>query len=70
MEQEARENTSAGTRETGQKTTDVMVVDLESYVNVEINMEKNGISEVGPGIFGISQGLCDVFSCSLLKSLG
>lgn len=69
MEQEAQENTSAGTRETGQKMTDVMVVDLESYVNVEI-MEKNVISEVGHGISGISQGLCDVFSCSLLKCFG
>lgn len=62
MEQEARENTSAETRETGQKMTDIMVVDFESYVNVEINMEKNnGISEVGHGISGISQGLCDIF---------
>ncbi|XP_028440820.1 SHC SH2 domain-binding protein 1 [Perca flavescens] len=55
MEQEARENSSAGTRTTGDEMTD-MVVDLESYVKVELDMEKKRI-EVGHNVSGITQAL-------------
>ncbi|XP_063736606.1 SHC SH2 domain-binding protein 1 isoform X2 [Eleginops maclovinus] len=48
MEQEALETPSAGTSNLGTEMTDIMVVDLESFVHVEIDMENNnGISEVG-----------------------
>ncbi|KAA8577401.1 hypothetical protein FQN60_000140 [Etheostoma spectabile] len=56
MEQEARENSSAGTRKTGDEMTDIMVVDLESYVKVELDMEKERI-EVGQNVPGITQAL-------------
>lgn len=46
MEQEAEGNLSAGTRTTGNEMADI--VDLDSYVNVELGMEKNNvISEFG-----------------------
>ena len=60
MEQEARENSSAGTRKTGDEMTDI-VVDLESYVKVELDMEKKRI-EVGRNVSGITQGPCHVES--------
>lgn len=60
MEQEARENTSAETGETGKKMTDIIVVDLDSYINIEIDMEKNN-DEVGPGMPEITQGLSCLF---------
>lgn len=68
MEQDAGANPSAGTRETGNEMTDIVVVDLESYVNVELDMEKNnGSSVVGHKVSGVTQGLSHGFSCSLLK---
>lgn len=62
LEQETRGNQS-GTREAGQKMTNIMVVDMESYVNVEIDMEKNsGFAEVGHDISESCEGLCHVIS--------
>ncbi|XP_076592872.1 SHC SH2 domain-binding protein 1 [Chaetodon auriga] len=58
MEQEARETLSAGTRETANEMTDIVVVDFESYVNVELDKEKNNaFSEVEHGPPGITQAL-------------
>ncbi|XP_037650669.1 SHC SH2 domain-binding protein 1 isoform X1 [Sebastes umbrosus] len=57
METEAREVPSAAAREAGFEMTDV-VVDCESYVNVELDMEKTGgVSEEGQNGAGISQAL-------------
>ncbi|XP_034730874.1 SHC SH2 domain-binding protein 1 [Etheostoma cragini] len=56
MEQEGRENPSAGTRKTRDETTDLMVVNLESYVKVELDMEKERI-EVGQNVPAITQAL-------------
>lgn len=62
MEQETRESASPTTREAGNEMTDIVVVDLESYVNVELDMENNnGISEVEHNVSGITQGMCRVF---------
>lgn len=57
MEQEAREN--AGTKETGNEMREIVLVDTESYVNVEVDVENNdGISEVAHNVSAITQGLC------------
>lgn len=59
MEQEAQETPSAKAREAGDDMTDVAVFDLESYVNVELDMkEDNRISKVGHNVSATSQGLC------------
>lgn len=67
MEQEGRKNTHAETTETGKKMTDIIVVDLDSYTDNEIDVEKN--KEVGPGILEITRGLAFffIFYCSLVK---
>ncbi|XP_070820170.1 SHC SH2 domain-binding protein 1 [Chaetodon trifascialis] len=58
MEQEAQETPSVGTRETVNEMTDIVVVDFESYVNVELDMEKNNaFSEVEHDLPGITQAL-------------
>ena len=58
MEQEARETPSAGAREAGDMT-DVAVFDLESYVNVELDMkEDNGTPKVGHNVSATSKGVC------------
>ncbi|XP_041792091.1 SHC SH2 domain-binding protein 1 isoform X2 [Chelmon rostratus] len=58
MEQEACETPSAGARETANDMTDIVVVDLESYVNVELDMEKNNAFEVlGHDVSGVTQAL-------------
>ncbi|XP_029284637.1 SHC SH2 domain-binding protein 1 isoform X2 [Cottoperca gobio] len=59
MEQEARgETPSAATSKAGNEMTDIAVVDLESYFNVELDMEiNNGISEVGHNVSGLNQAL-------------
>lgn len=62
MEQEACETPSAGARETANDMTDIVVVDLESYVNVELDMEKNNAFEVlGHDVSGVTQGPCHFF---------
>lgn len=55
MEQEGRKNTHAETTETGKKMTDIMVVDLDSYTDNEIDLEIN--NEVGPAILEVTRGL-------------
>ncbi|KAE8296903.1 SHC SH2 domain-binding protein 1-like protein B [Larimichthys crocea] len=56
MEQEAREN--AGTKETGNEMREIVLVDTESYVNVEVDVENNdGISEVAHNVSAITQAL-------------
>ena len=50
MEQDARETPSAA-----DEMTNIVVVDVESYVNVELDMEK--INE-GQNVSGLTQGLC------------
>ncbi|XP_070765108.1 SHC SH2 domain-binding protein 1 [Enoplosus armatus] len=58
MEQESREQPPAGTRRPGSEMSDVVVVDLESYVNVELDMEKNnGMAHMGHNVSGITQAL-------------
>ncbi|XP_073320787.1 SHC SH2 domain-binding protein 1 isoform X2 [Pagrus major] len=58
MEQEARETPSAGAREAGAEMTEVAVFDLESYVNVELDMkEDDSTSKVGQNVSAISQAL-------------
>ncbi|KAJ4947539.1 hypothetical protein JOQ06_009574 [Pogonophryne albipinna] len=58
MEQEALATHSAVTSKTGSDMTDIMVVDLESFVHVELDMENNnGISEVGNNLSGLNEAL-------------
>ncbi|XP_070686557.1 SHC SH2 domain-binding protein 1 [Pempheris klunzingeri] len=58
MEQEAGENPSSGTGKARNDMTDIVVVDLESYVNVELDVEKNnGVSERIYNVSGITQAL-------------
>lgn len=56
MELEALATHSVGTSNTGSDMTDIMVVDLESFVHVELDMENNGISEVGNNVSGLNEG--------------
>lgn len=54
----ACEDNSAETTNIRQKISDIVVMDSESYVNVECDMEKfSGVSEVENSISAISQGL-------------
>ncbi|KAI4829700.1 hypothetical protein KUCAC02_001375 [Chaenocephalus aceratus] len=57
MELEALATHSVGTSNTGSDMTDIMVVDLESFVHVELDMENNGISEVGNNVSGLNEAL-------------
>lgn len=69
MELEVQENTTAvavptscrTTKESGEDMTDIVMVDsdCESYVNVELNSEKN--NEAGNDMLDITQGLCHIF---------
>ena len=65
MEQQAQETPSAGAREAGDNMTDVAVFDLESYVNVELDMKEDNRSgtKVGHKVSATSQGLCHALSC-------
>lgn len=54
----ACEDNSAETANVRQKISDIVVIDSESCVNVECDMEKiSGVSGVETSISGISQGL-------------
>ncbi|XP_075947012.1 SHC SH2 domain-binding protein 1 isoform X2 [Anarhichas minor] len=58
MEQEARENPSAGTRKAGDEMSDIVEVDFESYVNVELDIEENNrLAEVGHNVSSLTQAL-------------
>ncbi|XP_035507708.1 SHC SH2 domain-binding protein 1 [Morone saxatilis] len=58
MEQEAQTKPSAGTSETGEEMTDIVVDDFDSYINLKLDMEKNnGISEVGHSVSAVTQAL-------------
>ncbi|CAK6961987.1 SHC SH2 domain-binding protein 1 [Scomber scombrus] len=61
MEQEAQENTTAAvrvscrtTKESGDDMTDIVVADLDSYVNVELSTENNA---AGHNVLDITQAL-------------
>lgn len=76
MEQEALENLSTVVTvsdrkvETADDMTDIVVVDLVSYVNVELDIENNnGSSEAGHNVLDITQGLCNVFCLNNVKIL-
>lgn len=69
MEQESLETTSAGRREPVSTMSDVLVVDLSSFVNVDLEVENNnnGVSAERHNLSARTQGLCHVLICSLLK---
>jgi len=59
MEQDVRGNQSAETRTAADEMSDIAMVDFESYVNVELDVEKNNeVSEAGHHVSSSTEGQC------------